>query len=65
LPEVIGDAGLLVDPYDVQDIRAAIEKIDADAALRANLKAAGVIQARKFSDQPYQARLQTLYASVL
>ncbi|WP_240700579.1 glycosyltransferase family 1 protein [Sphingobium sp. MP9-4] len=65
LPEVIGDAGLLVDPYDVQDIRAAIEKIDADTALRANLKAAGVIQARKFSDQPYQARLQALYASVL
>ncbi|WP_234781636.1 glycosyltransferase family 4 protein [Sphingobium yanoikuyae] len=65
LPEVIGDAGLLVDPYNVQDIRAAIEKIDADAALRANLKAAGVIQARKFSDQPYQARLQALYASVL
>jgi glycosyltransferase involved in cell wall biosynthesis len=47
LPEVAGDAALLVDPTDV----AALSRLAGDAALRASLRARGLIQAARFSWQ--------------
>jgi glycosyltransferase involved in cell wall biosynthesis len=61
LPEVAGDAALLVDPYDVDEIREAIRILDADADLRADLAARGLIQAQKFNEAAYGARLTGLY----
>ncbi|HSW93276.1 MAG TPA: glycosyltransferase family 1 protein [Gammaproteobacteria bacterium] len=49
LPEVAGDAALLVDPYDVDAIRAGIEKIVSDTALRTQLVQRGLARARLFS----------------
>ncbi len=49
LPEVVGQAAELVDPYSVTDIRDAIDRILSDPALRARLKAAGQLQARKYA----------------
>ncbi len=37
LPEVVGDAGLLVNPYDVVDIKNAMEKIAFDTSLKEEL----------------------------
>lgn len=65
LPEIIGDAGLLVDPYKIDQITSAIEKIDQDTQLRGQLKAAGPLQASKFSDHNYQSKLNALYAATL
>ncbi|MES2497828.1 MAG: glycosyltransferase family 1 protein [Pseudomonadota bacterium] len=65
LPEVVGDAGLLVDPYDAQAIAGAIRALDADPALAARLSAAGPVQAAKFSDDAYRARLTAMYDKVL
>lgn len=65
LPEVLGEAGLLVDPYDVADIRAAIEQMDSDSGLRARLISAGKQQSDIFSDARYKARLSALYSSVM
>jgi glycosyltransferase involved in cell wall biosynthesis len=62
VPEVAGDACLLVDPYDVDDIARAIRKVDADDALRAELRARGLKRAEIFSPQAYQAKLADLYA---
>lgn len=42
LPEVVGDAGLLVDPYDVGSIRDAIVRLAQDAELRADLRERGL-----------------------
>jgi glycosyltransferase involved in cell wall biosynthesis len=61
LPEVAGEAALLVNPYDVDAIRGAIRDLEADADLRADLAARGPIQARKFSEAAYGARLVDLY----
>jgi glycosyltransferase involved in cell wall biosynthesis len=61
LPEVAGDAALLVDPYDVDAIRGAIRALDADADLRADLAARGLIQAQRFNEAAYGARLTALY----
>ncbi len=65
LPEVVGAAGLLVDPYDAAAIAWAMRKIDGDPELSARLMAAAPAQAAKFSDEAYQARLAAMYAKVL
>ena len=49
LPEVAGDAALLFDPSDPAAIRAAIERLLGDAALRERLRAAGLERAVQFS----------------
>ncbi|MCJ2180606.1 glycosyltransferase family 4 protein [Novosphingobium album (ex Hu et al. 2023)] len=65
LPEVAGDAGLMVDPYDVRDIAAAIRQIDDNPLLVQSLRNAGVQQAELFSEENYQGRLEHLYSTTL
>jgi glycosyltransferase involved in cell wall biosynthesis len=48
LPEVVGDAGLLVDPLDVEDIRGAMERMLGDAGLRRKSREAGLLRAQLF-----------------
>jgi glycosyltransferase involved in cell wall biosynthesis len=49
LPEVAGDAAVIVDPYDVAAIAAAILRVADDTELRADLVARGRARARHFS----------------
>ena len=49
LPEVGGDAVLYFDPRDVDAMMAAIQRALTDESLRADLRAKGLIQAKKFS----------------
>lgn len=65
LPEIVGDAALLVDPYDAGAIGAAMTRLDTDAALRASFSAAGLERARAFDLTPYQAALDTLHTQLL
>ncbi|QTH19558.1 glycosyltransferase family 4 protein [Rhizorhabdus wittichii] len=65
LPEVVGDAGLLVDPYDAGAIAGAMRALDEDPALAARLSAAAPAQAARFSDEAYRARLAAMYERVL
>jgi glycosyltransferase involved in cell wall biosynthesis len=64
LPEVAGDAAIVVDPYDVQAITSGIKAIDADEALRASLENCGLRQAENFTREAYQTRLVELYRSI-
>jgi glycosyltransferase involved in cell wall biosynthesis len=48
LPEVVGDAGLLVNPFDTGAIRNAIARLIDDAALRADLAERGRRRALSF-----------------
>jgi glycosyltransferase involved in cell wall biosynthesis len=64
VPEVAGDAALLVDPYDTQAIARAIRTIAFDADLRIELVRRGRLQAQKFSLDAYRARVAALYASL-
>ena len=64
LPEIAGDAALLVDPYDADDIARAITTIVNDADLRAELSRRGRQQAAKFSVERYRERVAALYASL-
>jgi glycosyltransferase involved in cell wall biosynthesis len=49
LPEVVGDAGLLVDPFDEVALGGAIARLVDDAALRSELRARGLSRASMFS----------------
>jgi glycosyltransferase involved in cell wall biosynthesis len=48
LPEVVGDAGLTVNPFDEGAISAALARLIDDDALRADLRARGLRRAREF-----------------
>jgi glycosyltransferase involved in cell wall biosynthesis len=49
VPEVVGDAALLVDPYSVRDIADAVGRVLTDAGLARALVARGHDRARRFS----------------
>ena len=49
MPEVSGDAALLVDPHSVGSIRAGLERLLTDEPLRARLVAAGRARERTFT----------------
>lgn len=48
LPEIVGDAGVLVDPYSCEDIARGILEAATDQTLRASLVARGSIRASVF-----------------
>jgi glycosyltransferase involved in cell wall biosynthesis len=49
MPEIAGDAALLVDPTDLASISSAVERVTSDQALRQTLKARGLARAGQFS----------------
>jgi glycosyltransferase involved in cell wall biosynthesis len=49
LPEVVADAGLLIDPTDARALAAAIDSVLADEPLWQNLRQRGLARARQFS----------------
>jgi glycosyltransferase involved in cell wall biosynthesis len=65
VPEVAGDAAVLVNPYDTRAIAQAIRAVNDDEGLRASLVAKGYEQAKRFSEEAYRARLSTVYERFL
>jgi glycosyltransferase involved in cell wall biosynthesis len=49
LPEVVGDAGLLIDPDDPSSIADAFERLARDETLREHLRKAGLARAGQFT----------------
>lgn len=49
LPEVVGDAGLYVDPLDVDDLAGAMKRVLSEPELAASLRAKGLERAAQFS----------------
>ncbi len=48
LPEVAGDAAILVDPYQVEGITAAMDSLVNDESVRSHLRRAGLARASQF-----------------
>jgi glycosyltransferase involved in cell wall biosynthesis len=48
LPEVVGEAGLLVDPYKTAEITNAMRRVVEEPELALQLRKAGLVQAQKF-----------------
>ncbi len=51
LPEVVGDAGLLFDPYNIENIRTVLEKVIKDVKLQKSLIELGKKRVEEFSWQ--------------
>jgi glycosyltransferase involved in cell wall biosynthesis len=60
LPEVVGDGALTVDPYDVDGLTTAIERVLTDQVLRVELRRRGVARAAGFT---WQRTAQAVYAA--
>ena len=65
LPEVAGDAALLVDPYDRLSIADAIDRIVSDEPLRLELVQRGFARVRQFSWSQSVAAIHDIYMDVL
>lgn len=65
LPEVVGDAAILVDPLDPAAIAAAMARVLSETTLRRDLIARGYARARTFSWPEAAARTREVYHSVL
>ena len=61
LPEVVGDAAVLVDPMDVEDICAGMERLLTDSDCRKELERRAPMQAQKFSWEASARKLKILY----
>lgn len=65
LPEVVGDAAMQVDPYDVDAMAVAIRKLDGDSALRKRFSGLGPMQSERFSPANFERRLAEFYRKIL
>jgi glycosyltransferase involved in cell wall biosynthesis len=64
LPEVTGDAAVLVDPHDAGSIEHGMRRVLTDPALAAEMSRLGLIRAREFSWERSVARILGVYQKV-
>ena len=64
LPEVAGDAAILVDPYDLDAIVEGLCRVVGDRALAADLRRRGLERAREFSWERSVAKTKQVYELV-
>ena len=62
LPEVAGNAAILVDPYDPAAIAEGIARVLTDETLRRDLRCKGLARARVFSWEQSIRRVREIYA---
>ena len=60
-PEVVGDSGILVDPYNVTEISDAMIKLGKDEKLRSELSQKALVRSKDFSWKTNAASLLQLY----
>ncbi len=65
LPEVVGDAAILVNPYSVEEISAAMEKVLTNKTLKLELAEKGLKRAKEFSWEKNAREILNLYKKVL
>ncbi len=65
LPEVVGEAGLLVNPDDPNDIAQALTRVLTDGPLRAQMRELGLAQAARFTWERTAQETLTVYREVL
>jgi glycosyltransferase involved in cell wall biosynthesis len=59
-PEVVGTAGILVDPFDVDDLRHGLERVLDDGSLRSTMRKLGIERSRQFSWDQVAARVRAV-----
>ena len=65
LPEVAGDAAMLIDPYQTDAIAGAMRRVLMDDRLRDDMRERGLARAREFSWGRSVRRVREIYDEVL
>ncbi len=65
MPELVGDAALLVDPRNADDIADKIERIWTDADLRALLAEKGLARSAAWTQEDFGLRLREIIQTVV
>jgi glycosyltransferase involved in cell wall biosynthesis len=65
LPEVVGDAALLIDPYSTEDIAHGLERVLGDEGLRGELSARGRMRVKQFSWERSVEAIHSGYMKIL
>lgn len=65
LPEVVGNDGILVDPYSVEEISNALEEIYIDSEKAKKMSIMGIERAKKFSWDILSERLYEIYEQTI
>lgn len=65
IPEVVGNAGLLVDPESADEFAAALRRVIEDGALRAGLRVKGFERVRQFSWEKCASETLAVYRELL
>ena len=65
MPEIAGEAALLIDPTSPDDLTSAIHKILNDKDLRLKLKKDGIAQAQKFSWEKMAVDYINIYTEII
>jgi glycosyltransferase involved in cell wall biosynthesis len=65
LPEVVGDAALLIDPYEPDALAAAIARVLTEPELQEDLRRRGYARVREFSWAWSVARVREIYQEVV
>ena len=65
LPEVVGDAAMLIDPYQPDAIAGAMRRVMLDDRLRDDMRERGLARAREFSWGRSVRRIREIYDEVL
>jgi glycosyltransferase involved in cell wall biosynthesis len=65
IPEVVGDAGILIDPYKQDELSEAILKLYKNQTLRQDLSRKGMERAKLFSWEKTAAKMIDAYKSAL
>lgn len=64
IPEVVGDAGLLVSPHDIEGLAQAMRRVLADNKLRGDMVKKGLEQSKRFSWEKTAKQTQEVYNRV-
>jgi len=64
LPEVVGDAAVLFDPFDTDALAAALDKVISDSDLRAALSVQGLARAKLFNWQETARQTLAVYKKI-
>jgi glycosyltransferase involved in cell wall biosynthesis len=65
LPEVVGDAAICVDPFDISAIASALDRVISDSNLRHELSVKGQARARQFDWRETARRTLDVYRQVV
>jgi glycosyltransferase involved in cell wall biosynthesis len=65
LPEVVGEAGLMREPGDVEGLAASVRAVLEDADLRKNLTERGLVRAKSFTWERHATQIIQAYEELV